>query len=113
PLALPLDVPASRFLRPYSPALRWFEPLRLGRIEREMTKAAKKGLVYHLWWHPHNFGANTAANIAGLDRLLRHFDTLRREHGMDSRTMLEVAEAASASLPAMSSPSGRPVTTKA
>ena len=89
----PYDVPASRFLRPYSPALKLFEPLRLRRIEREMTKAAREGRVYHLWWHPHNFGANTAANVAALERLLRHFDTLRREHGMESRSMAGVADA--------------------
>jgi hypothetical protein len=93
----PYDVPASRFLRPYSPALSWFEPLRLRRIEREMSRAAKRGLVYHLWWHPHNFGANTAANVAALDRLLRHFDKLRREHGMASRSMGEIADGLRAS----------------
>jgi hypothetical protein len=109
--AVPVDVPASRFLRPYSPALRWFEPLRLGRIEREMTKAAKNGLIYHLWWHPHNFGANTAVNIAGLERLLRHFARLRREHGMESRTMLEVAEGATSTRARAASI--RPLTTKA
>jgi len=95
--AEPYDIPASRFLRPYSPGLRIFEPLRLRRIEREMTRAAENGLVYHLWWHPHNFGVNIAENIAALDRLLRHFDTLRREHGMASRSMCEVADALQAS----------------
>src|SRR4051812_1430620 len=86
-----VDVGASRFLRPYSRAFALFEGVRLRRIEREMTKAAERGLVYHLWWHPHNFGANTGANIAALGRLLRHFDALRQEHGMESCTMAELA----------------------
>ncbi|MBI2678091.1 MAG: polysaccharide deacetylase family protein [Candidatus Koribacter versatilis] len=88
---VPYDVPASRFLRPYAPRLGFLEPLRMRRIEREMTQAAERGLVYHLWWHPHNFGANTAENIAALERLLGHFGKLRREHGIESRTMAEVA----------------------
>jgi peptidoglycan/xylan/chitin deacetylase (PgdA/CDA1 family) len=90
----PYDIPASRFLRPYSAALRPLEALRLRRIEREMTAAARGREVYHLWWHPHNFGAHTAENLAALDRLLRCFDRLRREHGMQSRSMAEVAEQA-------------------
>jgi peptidoglycan/xylan/chitin deacetylase (PgdA/CDA1 family) len=99
----PYDIPASRFLRAYSPALAAFEGLRLARIEREMTDAARRGLVYHLWWHPHNFGAHTDENISALARLLGRFDALRREHGFESRAMGEVAEqlrAARASAPA-------------
>ena len=88
----PYDIPASRFLRPYAPALAAFEGLRLARIEREMTDAARRGLVYHLWWHPHNFGAHIEENYAALARLLRRFDALRREHGMESRSMGEIAE---------------------
>lgn len=45
-------------LRPYSPRLSFLEGLRLRRIRHEMVHAAKKGELYHLWWHPYNFGAN-------------------------------------------------------
>lgn len=88
----PYDVPASRFLRPFAPNLAALEGRRLRRIEQEMSAAARAGGVYHLWWHPHNFGANTRENIGNLERLLRHFDLLRREHGMASLSMSEVAE---------------------
>ena len=88
----PYDIPASRFLRPYSPALAGFEGLRLARIEREMADAARRGLVYHLWWHPHNFGAHVEENCAALARLLRRFDALHREHGIESRAMGEIGE---------------------
>lgn len=90
--SLPLDVPASRFLRPFTKKLRILEPLRLRRIERDLTYCAEKGLLYHLWWHPDNFGADTEANLAFLRKVLLHFKELEKSHGMQSLGMLEVAE---------------------
>src|SRR5918911_2960418 len=66
----PFNIPASRFLRPYSKILRALEPLRLRRILSDMTHAAKDGLVYHLWWHPHNFGVDLDENISFLKKIL-------------------------------------------
>jgi peptidoglycan/xylan/chitin deacetylase (PgdA/CDA1 family) len=88
---LPIDVPASRFLRGYSPMLRAFEPLRLLRIKDEMTEAAKRGRLYHLWWHPHDFGANIQVNLRFLRRILDHYRTLRLAYGMESVNMGEAA----------------------
>jgi peptidoglycan/xylan/chitin deacetylase (PgdA/CDA1 family) len=88
----PVDVPASRFLRPYAPALRPFEPFRIHRITADMRHAAKHGLVFHLWWHPHDFGLHLAENIDVLRRILRCFSVLRARYGMESFTMHEVAE---------------------
>jgi peptidoglycan/xylan/chitin deacetylase (PgdA/CDA1 family) len=88
---VPVDVPASRVLRPYSPALRALEPLRLRRIVSQMTAAARQGKVFHLWWHPHNFGTHQRENLRFLERILVHFSALRREYGMRSLSMAEVA----------------------
>jgi peptidoglycan/xylan/chitin deacetylase (PgdA/CDA1 family) len=88
---LPINVGGSRFLRPYSPLFQMFEPLRLHRIKRELTKAARKGLFYHLWWHPHNFGVNIAANLAFLRKILEHYRSLQNLYGMESRNMGEIA----------------------
>lgn len=87
-----VNVPASRFLRPYSPRLRVLESMRLRRITRAMTAAATRGEVFHLWWHPHNFGANLDENLAFLTQIAEHFKTLRAHYGMESKTMSEVAE---------------------
>lgn len=89
-----VDVPATRFLRPWSPALAHLEPLKLRRIAAEMTRAARRGELFHLWWHPHNFGRHPAQNLAMLDRILDLFDTLRHAEGMVSATMAEAAAAA-------------------
>ncbi len=92
-LSIPLiDVPASRFLRPYSPSLRMLDPLRLRRMSKSMTNAARTGGVFHLWWHPHNFGVHEQENMAILRMLLQHFSKLKTAHGMRNETMLQVAE---------------------
>jgi hypothetical protein len=98
---LPVNVPSSRFLRPYSPALRMLEPLRLRRVRKEMTYAAEHGLLYHLWWHPHNFGKHVERNLAALEEILAHFDQLRDRYGMES---LHMSEAATRALAAGSTP---------
>jgi len=85
------DVPASRYLRPYAPALRRLEPLRLRRITADLTDAATSGRTYHLWWHPHDFGAHLHENLRVLRRILVCFDRMRERYGMESRTMQEAA----------------------
>ncbi len=87
----PVDIPASRFLRPYSHTLRIFEKIRLKRIKSAMTHAAKNNLTYHLWWHPHNFGINQQKNFSFLDSLLIHYQYLHRKYNFSSYTMSELA----------------------
>jgi hypothetical protein len=86
-----VDIPSSRFLRPYSTKLKNFEPLRLRRIKRSMTYAARQGLSYHLWWHPHNFGVNMQENLAFLTAILDHYTFLNHNYDMQSLTMQEAA----------------------
>ena len=88
------NVSASRFLRPYSRKLRALEPLRLRRVKMGLRAAAKRGEIFHLWWHPHNFGINQQENLAALSDILDTFEQLRQSHGMQSMTMAEVADAA-------------------
>jgi peptidoglycan/xylan/chitin deacetylase (PgdA/CDA1 family) len=88
---LPRAIPASRFLRPHDPRLTRLEPLRVRRIVRDLEHAASHGLTYHLWWHPHNFGAHTDRNLDVLRRILDRFAALREAHGMESRSMDELA----------------------
>jgi len=88
----PLNIPASFFLRPFSKKLRLLEPLRLRRLKRAMSHAAKAREVCHLWWHPHNFGRNLDANIAVLRQLLDHYRALAERHGMESLNMGELAK---------------------
>lgn len=87
-----LNIRASRFLRPVSMHLRAIEGARLRRIKEGMSHAARTGTVYHLWWHPHNFGADLEANARFLDEILAHYHALSERDGMRSLTMGELAE---------------------
>lgn len=86
---IPRDVPASRFLRPCAGRLAPFHPFHVATIKRGMTKAAKSGTGYHLWWHPHNFGVEIEANLAALRDIISHFNFLRDTRRMRSAAMVE------------------------
>ncbi|MCH6202092.1 polysaccharide deacetylase family protein [Aquiflexum sp. LQ15W] len=86
----PVLLPTSRLLRPYV-GNRITHHRRLARIKSEMRQAAEKGEVYHLWWHPHNFGYFTEDNLQYLKELLGYFTQLRGDYGMESLNMKETA----------------------
>lgn len=86
----PMNIPASRFLRPYSPKLRILDGFRLRRIKTGMTHAARKGETYHIWWHPHNFGSYTEENFEFLKLIFSHYKYLHNQYNMQSYTMNEM-----------------------
>jgi peptidoglycan/xylan/chitin deacetylase (PgdA/CDA1 family) len=88
---IPLNIPASRFLRPYSPRLSLMDGFKFRRITRAMDYAAQNHHIYHLWWHPHNFGRHTNENIDFLGRIGDHFVNLKQGYGMRSLNMSEIA----------------------
>jgi peptidoglycan/xylan/chitin deacetylase (PgdA/CDA1 family) len=88
----PLSLPASRLLRPYNPKELFLNTFKINRICNEMERAAKRGEVYHLWWHPHNFGSFPAQSLDGLRKILKHYAYCRDRWQMNSRTMGELAD---------------------
>jgi peptidoglycan/xylan/chitin deacetylase (PgdA/CDA1 family) len=86
-----VDVPASAFLRPYTPRFRSLDRFRFQRLTRAMSHAAALGECFHLWWHPHNFGRNLRENMVFLEGLLDHLDCLRRRDRMVSASMIDAA----------------------
>ena len=86
-----VPIPASTFLRPFSPRLARLDPLLLHRIACSMEAAARSGDVFHLWWHPHNFGIHLRENLDRLVRLLDHFASLSRRYRMESLSMGDLA----------------------
>lgn len=83
----PVNIPASRFLRPWSNKLKFLDGLRLKRILSSMTYAAKNNKTYHLWWHPHNFELNLKENLNFLEKILKHYQTLHERFGFESYSM--------------------------
>lgn len=94
----PLVIPASRILRPFNRDNSLMNSLRLNRIKGEMETAARAGEIYHLWWHPHNFGNDPRRSLQELDEVIGHFLALREKFGMESMNMKSLGEAVHASL---------------
>lgn len=87
-----LNIPSSRFLRPYHPNLAFLDGLKLQRILTAMTAAAKQKKVFHLWWHPHNFGNHVKQNMMFLVKIITHYQKLQQTYAMRSLTMKEIYE---------------------
>ncbi|MEJ7677592.1 MAG: hypothetical protein WKG06_06940 [Segetibacter sp.] len=88
----PINLPGSCFLRPYNNKYPFLESLKMKRIKDGMTTAAKNGEVYHLWWHPHNFGINLEKNIKMLENILKHYSYLKSNYPMQNASMKELGK---------------------
>jgi peptidoglycan/xylan/chitin deacetylase (PgdA/CDA1 family) len=90
------NVPASMFLRPVSADGSFLSKLQFRRIINGMDQAARSGEVFHLWWHPHNFGTHLDENLLFLSAVFDRFKKLRAKYGMESMTMIGAAKQAEA-----------------
>ena len=86
------NIAASRFLRPFSKRLAFADGLRLRRITSAMSHAASENKLFHLWWHPHNFGKDLEQNIGFLEKILQHYSILHNQSGFQSQTMASLAD---------------------
>src|SRR5262249_61862249 len=68
------------------------EQLRFRRISSAMETAARRRRLFHLWWHPHNFGVGLQENLTFLRAILDCFRRLQDRYGMRSMTMGALAE---------------------
>lgn len=82
----------SRMYKPYFKYLFFLENLKLRRIKKQMLHAAKNGLVFHFWWHPHNIGVKTDFHLKQLEEIFQYYQKLQNEYGMESLNMNELAE---------------------
>ncbi|WP_163444495.1 polysaccharide deacetylase family protein [Flavobacterium columnare] len=86
-----LMLPASRFFRPFTRKEKNIQVMKMNRIKKEMTFAAKNKCVYHLWWHPHNLGESLDENLFYLEMILKHYRGLNEKYGFSSASMLEMS----------------------
>jgi peptidoglycan/xylan/chitin deacetylase (PgdA/CDA1 family) len=85
------NVRASRFLWPYRPGLKGLEEKRLKRMIDQVRLAALEDGIFHIWFHPHNFGVNLEQNLGVLETILQEFAFARERYGMRSLSMDAVA----------------------
>jgi hypothetical protein len=97
------NIAASAFLRPYSPSRRALEPFRRGRIISGLRAAARRGRLFHLWWHPHNFARHPVESFDLLRAVLDEADHLALSDGLTSLTMGDVSALVLAGAPEASS----------
>jgi len=88
------NVRASRFLRPYRPGLERLDERRLKRTIDQIKLAALEDAIFHIWFHPHNFGVHLEENLQILERILQAFAFARERYGMRSLSMSAVADMA-------------------
>ncbi len=89
----PYDLRASRYFRPYTPSLAALSGRALRRIKDGMDLAARTGRVYHIWFHPEDFGCYPNENLTLFNQVIEHFRQLREEYGMCSLSMAGVVDA--------------------
>ena len=85
------NLTGSRMYKPIFRPLRFLERLKLARIKGQMRHAAKHGLTFHLWWHPHNIGVMTQAHLKQLEEIFEYYAQLKKTYGMQSLNMKEAA----------------------
>jgi peptidoglycan/xylan/chitin deacetylase (PgdA/CDA1 family) len=85
------NIPASAFLRPGVPGSRAVDALRLRRISECFKEAARSKRIFHLWWHPHNFGAVPEENLDFLRAIIEVYRHWQDQAGLRSMNMREVA----------------------
>lgn len=82
----------SRMYKPIFRPLAFLEKQKIRRIKAQMRHAARKGLTFHLWWHPHNIGVRTREHLQQLEEIFRYYAQLRETYGMESLNMREAAQ---------------------
>jgi peptidoglycan/xylan/chitin deacetylase (PgdA/CDA1 family) len=87
----PYNIPASRQLRSHGKRWSFLNAAKKKRICDEMEYAARQGEIFHLWWHPEDFGNNTVACIQYLESILQHYQKMRIQYNMQSLTMSEIS----------------------
>ncbi len=87
-----VNLAGSRMYKPYFRPLACLEGLKIKRIKAQMLHAARKGLTFHLWWHPHNVGVLTDFHLRQLEELFAYYQQLHQTYGMRSLNMEEAAQ---------------------
>ena len=87
-----VNLVGSRMYKPFFKPLGLLEKLKVHRIKKQMLHAAKNGLTFHLWWHPHNVGVYTKYHLKQLEAIFSYYETLKHKYGMRSLNMQEAAE---------------------
>jgi len=85
-------VPGSQVFRPDHAA--WGltpDGTQVTRARKGLDRAAATGGVFHLWWHPFNFGRDPDRLVPKLERILSYADDLRTSGRLELRSLRSIA----------------------
>jgi hypothetical protein len=85
-------IPSSLFFRPFNIKFPFLNNCQKYRIRQQMLKSAKEKRLFHLWWHPHNFGKNIFENLNMLEDILKYYKELSITYGFKSMNMKEIKD---------------------
>jgi peptidoglycan/xylan/chitin deacetylase (PgdA/CDA1 family) len=80
-------VRSSLFLRTNLPKALW--DLHFSRIKNELNVSGPNQ-IFHLWWHPHNFGADMANRLVRLEQVLDIIADKRERGFLASKCMMDL-----------------------
>jgi peptidoglycan/xylan/chitin deacetylase (PgdA/CDA1 family) len=80
---------ASIFLRTNLPAPLW--GLHYSRIRNELA-CLRTPNIYHIWWHPHNLGADTTKRLARVAQVLDLIGEKAQRGQVESKNMRDLCE---------------------
>lgn len=87
-----VNIPDSMLLLGRNGLRRLVRPKHMIRKARNsLKKAAKKGEVFHLWFHPSNFSYDTETQFDIFEAILEEATRLRSEGQLDILTMEDIA----------------------
>ena len=89
---VPVNVRASRSFRQYFHPLAFLEGVQIRRLKKEINYAAKHHEMYHIWWHPHNLGADIEKNLNKLESILQCYKECHEKYGMQPYNMSEIKD---------------------
>lgn len=87
-----VNLVGSRMFKPFFKPLAFLEGLKVRRIKKQMLHAARNGLTFHFWWHPHNVGVRTDFHMKQLEEIFSYYDELKEKYGMRSLNMGDAAQ---------------------
>jgi len=87
-----VNLPSSSFFRPVRWRNKLSSKLKVRRIKNAMKNAACRNEIFHLWWHPHNFGKQEKTMMNELSEILTYYEYLNKTFGMKSLTMSQTAK---------------------
>jgi len=87
-----VDLPASQFLMAYDGFRRYIPTsARVRQARKGLERAARRGEIFHLWFHPFNLGTSEKMFDA-LEQILRRVAEMRAEGRIEVMTMGQAAD---------------------